>query len=100
MLLPPCPPRRLDRIRDETVGPCGRSRNLVGDGPSGHDPTKHSDKDIEMLRDALLAAYFARIGYAGPREPSLATLRGIVAAHATSIPFENLEVLLGRGVKL
>jgi len=47
-----------------------------------------------------VSAYFDRIGYAGPREPSLAALRGIVAGHATSIPFENIDVLLGRGARL
>jgi N-hydroxyarylamine O-acetyltransferase len=52
------------------------------------------------LSDDELSAYFARIGYSGSRKATLATLRGIVAAHATSIPFENLDVLLGRGVRL
>ena len=47
-----------------------------------------------------LAAYFARTSYAGPRTPTLATLNGIVAAHAQAIPFENLDVLLGRGINL
>ncbi len=47
-----------------------------------------------------LDAYFARTGYAGPRTPSLATLNGIVAAHAQTIPFENLDVLLDRGIDL
>lgn len=47
-----------------------------------------------------LDAYFARIGYAGPRAPTLATLNGIVAAHAQAIPFENLDVLLNRGINL
>ena len=47
-----------------------------------------------------LTAYLDRIGYTGPREPTLAALRGIVAAHAMSIPFENIDVLLGRGVRL
>ena len=47
-----------------------------------------------------LDAYLARIGYAGPREPTLATLRAVVAAHATAIPFENIDVLLGRGATL
>lgn len=47
-----------------------------------------------------LDAYFARTGYAGPRTPTLAALHGIVAAHAQSIPFENLDVLLGRGINL
>ena len=47
-----------------------------------------------------LEAYFARTGYAGLRTPTLATLNGIVAAHVQSIPFENLDVLLGRGINL
>ena len=47
-----------------------------------------------------LEAYFARIGYAGPRAATLATLHAIVAAHAQTIPFENLDVLLGRRINL
>lgn len=47
-----------------------------------------------------LDAYFARIGYAGAREPSLATLNALMAAHTRSIPFENLDVLLGRPIAL
>ena len=47
-----------------------------------------------------LDAYFARTGYTGPRTPTLATLHGIVAAHAKAIPFENLDVLLNRGINL
>src|SRR3954453_10282938 len=52
------------------------------------------------LCDDDLTAYLDRIGYAGLREPALATLQGIVAAHATSIPFEGIDVLLGRGIRL
>lgn len=47
-----------------------------------------------------LDAYFARIGYSGPRMPTLAALRAIHAAHAEAIPFENLDVLLGRPISL
>jgi N-hydroxyarylamine O-acetyltransferase len=47
-----------------------------------------------------LDAYFARIGYDGPREPTLAVLRAIHAAHPAAIPFENLDPLLNRGVAL
>lgn len=47
-----------------------------------------------------LAAYFARIGYDGPVEPSLVALNGIVEAHVQSIPFENLDVLQGRPIEL
>jgi N-hydroxyarylamine O-acetyltransferase len=52
------------------------------------------------LGDDDLSAYFARISYTGPRKPALAVLREIVFTHATSIPYENLDVLLGRPVRL
>jgi arylamine N-acetyltransferase len=42
-----------------------------------------------------LAAYFARIGYSGPAEPTLETLHTLVAAHNRSIPFENLDPVMG-----
>lgn len=52
-------------------------------------------------RDLMdLDAYFHRIGYAGPRAPSLEVLREVVLAHATTVPFENLDILLGRGISL
>jgi len=47
-----------------------------------------------------LDAYFRRISYEGPTDPSLATLNGIMSAHVQAIPFENLDVLLGRPVSL
>ncbi|WP_405497878.1 arylamine N-acetyltransferase [Nocardia sp. NBC_00511] len=47
-----------------------------------------------------LDAYLDRIGFTGERVPTLATLRELVRAHTTSIPFENLEIILGRGVPL
>jgi|SRR5579872_2645810 len=47
-----------------------------------------------------LDAYLGRIGYTGPREPTLATLSAIQKAHMSRIPFENLDVLLDRGIRL
>jgi N-hydroxyarylamine O-acetyltransferase len=47
-----------------------------------------------------LDSYFARIHYTGPTTPTLETLRGILTAHARAVPFENLDVLLGRPLKL
>jgi N-hydroxyarylamine O-acetyltransferase len=47
-----------------------------------------------------LEAYLARIGYLGPRAPTLEVLRALTAAHAQAIPFENLDVLLGRRIAL
>ena len=45
-----------------------------------------------------LDAYFRRIDYSGPLEPTLSVLNALTFAHARSIPFENLDVLLGRPV--
>jgi N-hydroxyarylamine O-acetyltransferase len=50
--------------------------------------------------DIDLEAYFRRIGYQGPRDPTLGSLAGIHAHHVTRIPFENLDVLLGRPIRL
>jgi N-hydroxyarylamine O-acetyltransferase len=47
-----------------------------------------------------LDAYLARIGYGGPREPSLEALQAVHLLHPQSISFENLDPLLGRPVKL
>lgn len=47
-----------------------------------------------------LDRYFARVGYAGPREPSLIVLRALHQRHAEAIPFENLNPLLGLPVPL
>jgi N-hydroxyarylamine O-acetyltransferase len=47
-----------------------------------------------------LDRYFARVGYDGPRDNSLTTLSRLHALHPQAIPFENLDPLLGRPVKL
>ncbi|WP_066680958.1 arylamine N-acetyltransferase [Caulobacter sp. CCH9-E1] len=47
-----------------------------------------------------LDAYFKRIDYDGPREASLAVLRALTLKHPDAIPFENLDVLLGRGISI
>ena len=47
-----------------------------------------------------LDAYFTCISYPGPREPTLGVLNAIAFAHASTIPFENLDVRLGRPIAL
>lgn len=47
-----------------------------------------------------LDAYFARINYSGPTTPTLDTLRGLHRAHLLSVPFENLDIHLGRWISL
>lgn len=47
-----------------------------------------------------LDAYLARIGYTGTRQPDLATLCAVHRAHLTAIPYENLDIHLGRVVSM
>lgn len=44
--------------------------------------------------------YCRRIGFTGTRAPTLETLRAIHALHPQAIPFENLDVILRRGVRI
>ncbi len=50
--------------------------------------------------DFDLPAYLHRIAYAGPVEPTLPVLRAVHLAHAMHIPFENIDVLLKRPIRL
>jgi N-hydroxyarylamine O-acetyltransferase len=47
-----------------------------------------------------LPAYLARVGFAGKPRPDAATLSALHEAHATQIPFENLDIQLGRGIRI
>ena len=47
-----------------------------------------------------LDAYLDRIQYQGGRSPTFETVASLLRAHMNAIPFENLDVLLGRGVRL
>lgn len=51
-------------------------------------------------RSPSFIADFRRIGHEGGRAPTLETLRAVVARHTEAIPFENLDPLLGRPVRL
>lgn len=56
---------------------------------------------MEQAAPALdIESYFRRIGYDGPREPTLATLSALHLGHPLAIPFENLDPFLHRPVKL
>ena len=44
--------------------------------------------------------YLDRIGYAGPRQPSLDTLTQLQTAHLIAVPFENLNVFFHVGVRV
>jgi N-hydroxyarylamine O-acetyltransferase len=47
-----------------------------------------------------LDAYLKRIGYVGPQTATLDTLRVLQALHPRCIPFENLDTLAGRPIRL
>src|SRR5512145_2461434 len=47
-----------------------------------------------------LDAYTKRIGYSGPRDATLETLRALQSLHPRAIPFENLDTLSGKPVRL
>lgn len=53
-----------------------------------------------MSEDFDLDAYLARIGYDGPREPTLAVLTDLHARQVDAIPFETMTPLLGQPVVL
>ena len=44
--------------------------------------------------------YLARIAYTGPLAPTHATLAALCAHHIDAIPFENIDVLLDRGIDI
>lgn len=47
-----------------------------------------------------LGAYLSRIGYSGPVAATEQTLAGLHRAHLAAIPFENLDIMLGRPVRV
>lgn len=67
----------------------GGARN-VRDGDAGSD-----EWEIERLD---LPAYLDRIGHTGVLEPTGQTLTALHRAHIGSIPFENLDLVLGRSI--
>ena len=42
-----------------------------------------------------VAEYLRRVSYVGPTDPTVEVLGEIVAAHNRSIPFENLDPVMG-----
>lgn len=59
-------------------------------------------RDLKMpMPDSVdLQAYFKRIDWRSGTDPTFATLAGLLRAHVLKIPFENFDILLGRGVRL
>ncbi|CAG9170813.1 Arylamine N-acetyltransferase [Cupriavidus laharis] len=55
---------------------------------------------MTMLAPSRLDAYLARLGIDSPPSPTLEALDTLIAAQLTSIPFENIDPLLGRPVRI
>lgn len=53
-----------------------------------------------MTESLDIEAYLERIQWGGPVRQDLDSLSGLLRAHMTRIPFENLDVLLGRPIRL
>ena len=51
------------------------------------------------IDDLDLQAYLERVAYDGPLAADLDTLTALHRAHLAAIPFENLDILLGRGIE-
>jgi N-hydroxyarylamine O-acetyltransferase len=56
--------------------------------------------DVRRPGGLDLEAYLERIGYSGSLRPGASVLEAIHLAHATHIPFENLDILLKRPIAL
>ncbi|SOZ38354.1 arylamine N-acetyltransferase family protein [Cupriavidus neocaledonicus] len=55
---------------------------------------------MTTLDAAQLDAWLARLGIAAPPSPTLPALDAVLAAHLASIPFENVDPLLRRPVRI
>ena len=71
----------------------GRTGSLANGAPG-------SVRSQPTMSTIDLAAYLGRIEYSGPRSPGLETLRALHLAHATRVPFENLDIQMGRPMLL
>ena len=78
------------------------SRRTTPDGGAGAPRPGAVDQCLWRVRKdpPYLDAYFTCISHPGPREPTLGVLNAIAFAHASTIPSENLDVLLGRPMAL
>lgn len=59
-----------------------------------------TERDFWHAGELDLDAYLARVGLTGDLPPTLETLRSVHRAHLAAIPFENLQIVLGRPVLL
>ena len=58
------------------------------------------ERDVSASTGIDLSQYLDRIDYSGALEPTYRVLESLHFAHATHIPFENLDVILKRPIRL
>jgi len=64
-------------------------------------PLRNDRRRYRMFSAVIdMPAYLQRIGYHGDLSPRPALLDAIHLAHATRIPFENLDILMGRPIRV
>lgn len=59
-----------------------------------------TDAATDSLGPAEVAAYLARLGVVAPEAPTLGALASLQRAHLVRVPFENLDIGLGRPIRL
>jgi N-hydroxyarylamine O-acetyltransferase len=59
-----------------------------------------SPTTTDALTTTEATAYLRRIGAAAPESPTLAALGSLHRAHLLAVPFENLDIALGRPIRL
>ena len=96
----PRPSRRFHELSKPSVArvssTCSTTARLLSPGSS-----QARAAGLRLMPDSVdVEQYLERIGLRGPVRPDLETLNTILFAHATTVPFENLDVLLGRPIEL
>lgn len=88
------------RLRQEFASQNPRIRFLDTYAPRAAWQIAATLDDAQEEAKVDLDAYCARIGYRGPRTPTIETLRALHELHPASIVFEAIDVLLDRGISL
>lgn len=83
--------------RDKPPAPQHHSRIGTITTPAG---TRSSRYGRGVFDSSQLAAYLKRVGIRAPRRPTLHALRRIHRAHVAAMPYENLDIQLGRPIRL
>src|SRR5262252_5691696 len=88
--------RRCSRTRSR----CSRSTSTRRARSRRRWKRKRSSRRYARRVPFDLTAYLARIGVDTAARPTLETLDALVWGHLTHVPFENLDILLDRGIAI